>query len=78
MEEASSLLVTFCGHFSHQAELYRLCRASSHWRAFAFAGCKDEKMSILLKEVFQTPYFRISYVKDEETVELCGALKVSD
>ena len=40
------------------------------------SGCKDEKMSILLKEVFQTPYFRVSYVTDEETVELCGALKV--
>ena len=29
-----------------------------------------------LKELFQTPYFRISVVPDEETVELCGALKV--
>ena len=44
---------------------------------FSISGCKDEKMSILLKEVFQTPYFRVSYVTDEETVELCGALKVT-
>jgi len=31
----------------------------------------------VLKDVFQTPYFRVVVVPDEETVELCGALKVS-
>ena len=30
----------------------------------------------MLKELFQTPYFRVVVVPDEETVELCGALKV--
>ncbi len=33
-------------------------------------------MGLLLKEAMQTPYFRIVVVDDEETVELCGALKV--
>ena len=33
-------------------------------------------MGLLLKEIMQTPYFRIVVVDDEETVELCGALKV--
>jgi hypothetical protein len=34
-------------------------------------------MGHILKDMFQTPYFRIVVVADEETVELCGALKVS-
>lgn len=29
-----------------------------------------------MKDMMQTPYFRIVVVDDEETVELCGALKV--
>jgi len=33
-------------------------------------------MGKALKEIFQTPYFRVVVVPDEETVELCGALKV--
>jgi len=41
----------------------------------ATIGCKDLEMGKLLKSVFQTPYFRIVVVDDEETVELCGALK---
>ena len=40
------------------------------------AGCTDLEMGKLLKSVFQTPYFRIVVVDDEQTVELCGALKV--
>ena len=43
---------------------------------FTFIGCKDKEMGLLLKSVFQTPYFRIVVVDDEQTVELCGALKV--
>ena len=44
---------------------------------FLFAsGCKDRERGLLLKEIMQTPYFRIVVVDDEETVELCGALKV--
>jgi len=41
-----------------------------------FSGCKEKSMGLLLKEIFQTPYFRIVVVEDDETVELCGALKV--
>lgn len=41
----------------------------------ATIGCKNTEMGKILKEMFQTPYFRIVVVKDEETVELCGALK---
>jgi glycerol-3-phosphate dehydrogenase (NAD+) len=41
----------------------------------ATIGCKDEALGRMLKEIFQTNYFRIVVVPDEETVELCGALK---
>ncbi|XP_064595042.1 glycerol-3-phosphate dehydrogenase [NAD(+)], cytoplasmic-like [Liolophura sinensis] len=41
----------------------------------ATIGCKSDEYSGLLKEVFQTEYFRIVCVKDEQTVEVCGALK---
>ena len=41
------------------------------------AGCKDAGQGKYLKEIMQTPYFRIVVVDDEVTVELCGALKVS-
>lgn len=43
---------------------------------YAFVGCKDPELGRVLKELFQTSYFRIVVVPDEETVELCGALKV--
>ena len=33
-------------------------------------------MALVLKKLFETPYFRITVVLDAETVELCGALKV--
>jgi len=39
-------------------------------------GCKNKDMGKVLKEIFQTPYFRVVIVSDEESVELCGALKV--
>lgn len=32
---------------------------------------------VLFKELLQTPNFRITVVDDADTVELCGALKVS-
>jgi len=41
-----------------------------------FAGCRNKEMGKSLKELFQTPYFRVVVVPDEETVEMCGALKV--
>ncbi|ELU01876.1 hypothetical protein CAPTEDRAFT_220756 [Capitella teleta] len=41
----------------------------------ATIGCRDREMGRLLKEVFEAPYFRIVVVNDEQTVELCGALK---
>jgi len=41
----------------------------------ATVGCKDPAMGIVLKKLFQTPYFRITVVPDAEAVELCGALK---
>jgi len=41
------------------------------------AGCRNKEMGKMLKELFQTPYFRVVVMPDEETVELCGALKVS-
>ena len=33
-------------------------------------------MALVLKKLFETPYFRITVVPDAEAVELCGALKV--
>lgn len=41
----------------------------------ATIGCKDEATALVLKKLFETPYFRITIVPDAETVELCGALK---
>lgn len=40
------------------------------------SGCRDQDKGKILKRLFQTSYFRIVVVPDEETVELCGALKV--
>lgn len=41
----------------------------------ATIGCQDKELGRTLKEIFQTPYFRVTVVPDVETVELCGALK---
>lgn len=41
----------------------------------ATIGCRNKEMGKALKELFQTPYFRVVVMPDEETVELCGALK---
>ncbi|XP_007493894.2 glycerol-3-phosphate dehydrogenase [NAD(+)], cytoplasmic-like, partial [Monodelphis domestica] len=41
----------------------------------ATIGCEDEKQGKIFKELFETMNFKMSVVKDEETVELCGALK---
>lgn len=39
-------------------------------------GCKDPAQGKLLKELMQTPNFRITVVQEVDTVEICGALKV--
>lgn len=41
-----------------------------------YTGCKDKQLGIVLKEMCQAPYFRVTVVDDVEAVELCGALKV--
>jgi len=41
----------------------------------ATIGSTDKASGVLMKEMFQTPYFRIVVVDDVQTVELCGALK---
>ncbi|XP_038608938.1 glycerol-3-phosphate dehydrogenase [NAD(+)], cytoplasmic [Tachyglossus aculeatus] len=38
-------------------------------------GCRDPAQGQLLKELFQTPNFRVTVVKEVDTVEICGALK---
>ncbi|EEB12364.1 glycerol-3-phosphate dehydrogenase, putative [Pediculus humanus corporis] len=38
-------------------------------------GCKDKKLSSILRDLIQTDYFRVVVVDDTETVEVCGALK---
>jgi glycerol-3-phosphate dehydrogenase (NAD+) len=40
-------------------------------------GCKDKEMGPLFRDIIQTDYFRVVVVDDVETVEVCGALKVS-
>lgn len=39
-------------------------------------GIKVQEHGPLLKDMFQTDYFRIVVCDDETTVEVCGALKV--
>ena len=41
------------------------------------SACSTEEQGLLLKELFQAPFFKIVIVYDRETVEMCGALKVS-
>ncbi|XP_053231061.1 glycerol-3-phosphate dehydrogenase [NAD(+)], cytoplasmic isoform X1 [Podarcis raffonei] len=38
-------------------------------------GCKNLEHGQILKELMQTPCFRISVVQESDTVEICGALK---
>lgn len=45
---------------------------------FSTLGCKDPAQGQLLKELMQTPNFRITVVQEVDTVEICGALKVRD
>ena len=44
---------------------------------FSVTGCKNKEMGQVLKDCFHTDYFRIVVVEDNNTVEICGALKVS-
>jgi len=37
----------------------------------------NKETGSMLKELFQASYFRMTVVPDGDTVELCGALKVS-
>ncbi|MGH0185658.1 UNVERIFIED_CONTAM: hypothetical protein FKN15_018652, partial [Acipenser sinensis] len=39
-------------------------------------GCKVKEHGALLKELMQTPNFRITVVQEADVVEICGALKV--
>ncbi|KAM7542586.1 hypothetical protein Aperf_G00000004047 [Anoplocephala perfoliata] len=41
----------------------------------ATVGSLDRTRGMELKQLFETPYFRISVITDEVGVELCGALK---
>ncbi|XP_053858232.1 glycerol-3-phosphate dehydrogenase [NAD(+)], cytoplasmic isoform X2 [Vidua macroura] len=38
-------------------------------------GCKNMKHGQMLKDLMQTPNFRVSVVQEADTVEICGALK---
>lgn len=38
-------------------------------------GCSDLEVGFMLKNLFQSPNFRISVTQDASTVEICGALK---
>jgi len=38
-------------------------------------GCRDIKLGPVLRDIIQTDYFRVVVVDDEDTVEVCGALK---
>lgn len=41
-------------------------------------GCKNKKRGEILKELFETDHLKITVVADEDTVEICGALKVKN
>ncbi|XP_068921146.1 glycerol-3-phosphate dehydrogenase 1-like protein [Petaurus breviceps papuanus] len=41
----------------------------------ATIGCTNKKYGKIFKELFETDNFRMTVVEDDETVELCGALK---
>lgn len=38
-------------------------------------GVKDKKMAPILRDLFQTPNFRVVVSDDVDAVEICGALK---
>ncbi|XP_034943155.1 glycerol-3-phosphate dehydrogenase [NAD(+)], cytoplasmic [Chelonus insularis] len=38
-------------------------------------GCKDNAMGAILRDMIQTPFFRVVVVDDVDSVECCGALK---
>uniref|UniRef100_A0A669QDI6 Glycerol-3-phosphate dehydrogenase [NAD(+)] n=1 Tax=Phasianus colchicus TaxID=9054 RepID=A0A669QDI6_PHACC len=38
-------------------------------------GCKNAQYGQILKELMQTPNFRVTVVQEADTVEICGALK---
>nr|XP_006629312.1 PREDICTED: glycerol-3-phosphate dehydrogenase [NAD(+)], cytoplasmic [Lepisosteus oculatus] len=38
-------------------------------------GCRNKEQGALLKELFQTPNFRVTVVEEADVVEICGALK---
>lgn len=38
-------------------------------------GCKDKRLAPLLRDIIQTPNFRVVVVEDADAVEVCGALK---
>ncbi|XP_048878617.1 glycerol-3-phosphate dehydrogenase [NAD(+)], cytoplasmic [Brienomyrus brachyistius] len=38
-------------------------------------GCKNKEYGPLLKELMQTPNFRVTVVEESDVVEICGALK---
>lgn len=38
-------------------------------------GIKDQKMAPLLRDLFQTPNFRVAISEDVDAIEICGALK---
>lgn len=44
--------------------------------SYFIPGIKVKEHGPLLKDLFQTDYFRIVVCDDETTVEVCGALKV--
>lgn len=41
-----------------------------------FIGCRDKRLAPVLRDLIQTPNFRVVVVEDCEAVEVCGALKV--
>lgn len=43
---------------------------------YSSSGCRTDEHGPILKELFHTDYFKVNVVKDADTVELCGSLKV--
>ena len=56
-----------------------LAKISSMKQYFAFfLGCNDKAQWEMWKKVFHCDYFKVNCVEDGQTVEICGALKVSE
>lgn len=66
-------MLSLCNILVH---VYKSFEEKNKYQTAFHAGIKVKEHGPLLKDLFQTDYFRIVVCDDETTVEVCGALKV--